>query len=262
MLVLSTATTPACCLSSPPLRLVLVVDAEVMLIFPLLFHKWSKSNKENERTKYHFWQIWEMVGRWKRCQKKWDQVGVHGERHGDVPCMLSRALLGKAGALLGHHTQVPSKPQWGDATWSISPGLLQALFRLYKEGTFHPCHYFSFYLFSVLILITFLILTLLYSFSHLLNVHAAAAKSLQSCPTLSDPMGCSPLGSSVHRIFQARVLEWVAISFSNVWKWKVKVKSLSHVRLLATPWTAAHQVPPSMGFSRQEHWSGVPSPSP
>lgn len=78
-LLLSTATTPAFCLSSPPLRLVLVVDAEVMLIFPLLFHKWSKSNNENERTKHHFWQIWEMVGRWKRCQKKWDQVGVHGE---------------------------------------------------------------------------------------------------------------------------------------------------------------------------------------
>ena len=57
---------------------------------------------------------------------------------------------------------------------------------------------------------------------------------------------------------QARTLEWVAISFSNAWKWKVKVRSLSRVRLVATPWTAAHQAPPSMGFSRQEYWSGVP----
>ena len=62
-------------------------------------------------------------------------------------------------------------------------------------------------------------------------------------------------------IFQARTLEWVAISFSNAWKWKVKVKSLSHVWLLATPWTAAHQAPLSMGVSRQEYWSGVPLPS-
>ena len=63
-------------------------------------------------------------------------------------------------------------------------------------------------------------------------------------------------------ILKARTLEWVAISFSNAWKWKVKVKSLSRVRLLATPWTVAHQAPPSMGFSRQEYWSGVPLPSP
>ena len=74
-------------------------------------------------------------------------------------------------------------------------------------------------------------------------------------------MDCSLPGSSVHGIFQARVLEWVAISFSNAWKWKVKVKLLSHLWLLATPWTAAHQAPQSMGFSRQEYWSGVPLPS-
>ena len=59
-----------------------------------------------------------------------------------------------------------------------------------------------------------------------------------------------------------RTLEWVAISFSNAWKWKVKVKSLSHVQLFATLWTVVRQAPPSMGFSRQEYWSGVPSPSP
>ena len=91
---------------------------------------------------------------------------------------------------------------------------------------------------------------------------AAAAKSLQSCPTLCDPTDGNPPGSAVPGILQARVLEWVAISFSNAGKWKVKVKSLSRVRLLATPWTAAYQAPPSMGFSRQEYWSGVPLPSP
>ena len=91
---------------------------------------------------------------------------------------------------------------------------------------------------------------------------AAAAKSLQSCPTLFDPIDGSPRGSPVPGILQARTLEWVAIAFSNAGKWKVKVKSLSPARLLATPWTAAHQAPPSMGFSRQEYWSGVPLPSP
>ena len=91
---------------------------------------------------------------------------------------------------------------------------------------------------------------------------AAAAKSLQSCPTLCDPIDGSPPGSTVPGILQARTLEWVAISFSNAWKWKVKVKSLSQVQLFVTPWTAAYQAPLSMGFSRQEYWSGVPLPSP
>ena len=94
------------------------------------------------------------------------------------------------------------------------------------------------------------------------SIAAAAAKSLQSCPTLCDPIDGSPPGSSIPGILQARTLEWVAISFSNAWKWKLKVKLLSHVWLFATPWTAAHQAPPSMGFSRQEYWSGVPLPSP
>ena len=89
---------------------------------------------------------------------------------------------------------------------------------------------------------------------------AAAAKSLQSCLTLCDPINGSPSGSPVPGILQARTLEWVAISFSNAWKWKVKRKSLSCVRLFVTPWTAAYQAPPSMGFSRQEYWSGVPLP--
>ena len=90
---------------------------------------------------------------------------------------------------------------------------------------------------------------------------ADAAKSLQSCPTLCNPIDGSPPGSPVPGILQARTLEWVAISFSNAWKWKGKVMSLSRVWLLATPWTAAYQAPPSMGFSRQEYWSGLPLPS-
>ena len=90
---------------------------------------------------------------------------------------------------------------------------------------------------------------------------ATAAKSLQSCLTLCDPIDGSPPGSAVPGILQPRTLEWVAVSLSNAWKWKVKVKTLSHVPLLATPWTAAHQAPPSMGFSRQEDWSGAPLPS-
>ena len=87
---------------------------------------------------------------------------------------------------------------------------------------------------------------------------AAAAKSLQSCPTLCDPIDRSPPGSLSLGFSRPRTLEWVAISFSNAWKWKVKVKSLSRVQLLATPWSAAYQAPLSMGFSRQEYWSGVP----
>ena len=90
---------------------------------------------------------------------------------------------------------------------------------------------------------------------------AAAAKSLQSCPTLCDPIDGSPRGSPDPGILQARTLEWVAISSSNAWKWNMKVKSFSCVWFLATLWTAAYQAPPSMGFSRQEYWSGLPLPS-
>ena len=91
---------------------------------------------------------------------------------------------------------------------------------------------------------------------------ATAAKLLQSCPTLCDPIDGSPPGSAIPGILQARTLEWVAISFSNAWKWKVKVKSLSRAWLLVTPWTAAYQASQSMGFSRQEYWSGLSLPSP
>ena len=80
----------------------------------------------------------------------------------------------------------------------------------------------------------------------------AAAESLQSCPTLCDPIDGSPSGSPVPGILQARTLEWVAISFSSAWEWKVKVKMLSRIRLLATPWTAAYlrlawKIPASLG---------------
>ena len=88
--------------------------------------------------------------------------------------------------------------------------------------------------------------------SHAYRV-AAAAKSLQSCPTLCDPIDGSPPDFPVPGILQARTPERVAISLSNAWKWKVKMKSLSHVQLLATPWTTAYQAPPSMGFSRQKY---------
>ena len=102
-----------------------------------------------------------------------------------------------------------------------------------------------------------------YSFAQLFqHAAAAAAKSFQSCPIVCDPIDGSPPASPVPGILQARTLEWIAVSFSNAWKWKVKGKSLSFVRLFETPWTAAYQAPPSMGFSRQEYWSGVPSPSP
>ena len=93
-----------------------------------------------------------------------------------------------------------------------------------------------------------LLLLLLSRFSH-----------VQLCAT---PQTANPPGSPVPGILQATTLEWVAISFSSAWKWKVKVKLLSHVRSSATPWTAAYQAPLSMGFSRQEYWSGVPLPSP
>ena len=88
--------------------------------------------------------------------------------------------------------------------------------------------------------------------------HAAAAKSLQSCPTLCNPIDGSPPGSPIPGILQARTLEQVAISFSNAWKWKVQVKSLSRVQLIATPWTAAYQASLSMGVSSQEYRSGLP----
>ena len=137
-------------------------------------------------------------------------------------------------------------------------------FRLTLKFNFgaHPKLYPTCIVLSVFPDSVFLGCTLTESVSTKKNAAAAAAKSLQSRPTLCDPIDSSPPGSPVPGILPARTLDWVTISFSNAWKWKVKGKSLSRVLLLATPWTAAYQAPPSMGFSRQEYWSGVPLPSP
>ena len=94
------------------------------------------------------------------------------------------------------------------------------------------------------------------------SMAAAAAKSLQSCPTLCDPIDRSPPGSAIPGILQARTLKWVAISFSNVGKWKVKVLVTQSCPTFATPWTVTHQAALSMGFPRQEYWNGLPFPSP
>ena len=98
--------------------------------------------------------------------------------------------------------------------------------------------------------------------SNFLDEISATAKLLQLCPTLCDSIDGSPPGSAVPGILQARTMKWVAISFSNAWKWKVKLKSLSPARLLANPWIAAYQAALSIGFSKQEYWSGLPLPSP
>ena len=139
----------------------------------------------------------------------------------------------------GSEAQSYTAGEW--RSWDLNPGLLAL------EPTLLISIYLSMYL-DIYIHV--------YSNTYI----CAAAKSLQSCPTLCDPTDRSPSGSPVPAILQARTLEWVAISFSIAWTWEVKVKSLSHVRLLVTPWTTAYQAPLSMGFSRQEYWSGGPLP--
>ena len=89
-------------------------------------------------------------------------------------------------------------------------------------------------------------------------IKVSATKLLQSPLTLYNPIDGSPPGSPIPGILQARILEWVSISFSSAWPWKVKVKLLSHVRLVVNSWAAAYQAPPSIGFFRQEYWSGLP----
>ena len=135
-----------------------------------------------------------------------------------------------------------------------SPPFISIIFSSCQTETLYPLYNNSPLLLPLTLATT--IPLYLYEFNY-----SAAAKSLQSCPTLCDPIDGSPPGSSVLGILQARTLEWIAISFSNAWKWKVKVKSFN-VQPSVTPWTAAFQAPPSMGFSRQEYWSGVPLPSP
>ena len=141
---------------------------------------------------------------------------------------------------------------WTTAAFKLSCGWLTQTWESLKMGTLGAQYSAIDYLRWVPILMNFC------------NIHSAAAtaKSLQLCPALCDSIDGSPPGSPIPGILQPRTLEWVAISFSNAGKWKVKVKLLSRVRLIVTPWTAAHQAPLSMGFSRQEYWSGVPLPSP
>ena len=157
---------------------------------------------------------------------------------------------------------LPEKSQW---QWSLEGYSLKGCKEsdMTEQLSMHPCVVYQFQ-FSLAHQSIFYIQKWLifYSSTFKVGVSAAAAKSLQSCPILCDPIDVSPRGSPVPGILQARTLEWVAFSFSNAGKWKVRVKSLSRVRLLATPWTAAHQAPLSMGFSRQGYWSGVPLPSP
>ena len=144
------------------------------------------------------------------------------------------------------------------------PRLFAVLYK-FENQFFHFCQK-RFEILIGIVLGSTAILTILNLPSHAqrtsFHLFAAAAKLLQSCPTLCDPIDGSPPGSPVPGILQARTLECVAISFSIAWKWKVKVKYLSRVLLLETPWTAAYQAPLSMVFSRQENWSGLPLPSP
>ena len=139
-------------------------------------------------------------------------------------------------------------------------------FRIYlpwSDGT--GCHDLSFfYVLSftrTLSLSSFTFIKRLFNSSLFFPSMLLLLLSLQLCPTMCHPIESSLPGATLSGILQARTLEWVAISFSNTWKWKVKVKSLSCVWLFATPWTAAYQAPLSMGFSRQEYWSGLPLPS-
>ena len=161
------------------------------------------------------------------------------------------------------HCQAPislmSRPtnHWSIAAIALTrPFKFQHLLHISCQDDLSASPYIGF-LSTASVFVTFII-TLLYIFQVTFII---AAKSLQSCPTLCDPKDGSPLGSPVPGTLQARTLEWVAISFSNAWRWKVKVRSLILVWLFTTPWTAAYQAPPSIGFSRQEYWSGVPLPS-
>ena len=152
-------------------------------------------------------------------------------------------------------------PQGVFPTQGLNLGLLnhrQILYWLSYKGS--PCVYIKEYIYSFRFFSIILLQVTEYSFlAYIVGPYwlLYMLLSLQSCPTLCDPTDSSPPGSPVPGILQARTLEWVAISFSNAWKWKVKVRSLSRVWHSVTPWTAAYQAPPSMGFSRQEYWSGV-----
>ena len=149
-------------------------------------------------------------------------------------------------------------PSWGlHIYWLLIP-VIQVILVYDRHQCRKTAHYVSM-LWKYFL--SFLLKIFVFFAFYIILAATATAKSLQSCPTLCDPIDSSPPGSPVPGILQARTLEWVASSFSTAWRWKVKVKSLSRVWLWATPWTAAYWAPPSMGFSRQKYWSGVPSPS-
>ena len=140
---------------------------------------------------------------------------------------------------------------WGWSYWAIDYSRVQLQGIL--PNSFLMCSTISLLMCSTNVLP---LVPLFYYYYYYIIIVAAAAKLLQSCLTLCDPIDGSPPGSSVPGILQARTLEWVVISFSNAWKWKVKGKSLSRVRLFSIPWTTAYWAPPSLGFPRQEYWSG------
>ena len=172
--------------------------------------------------------VWANSGRYREGQGSLACCSSWGHKEWDLTGLLNNNLYS-----LGFSTHM--------VTWSSNRNNYTSSFQIYTHLGICLC-----------------LITLARTSSTILN----SAKSLQSCPTLCDPIDGSPPGSHVPGIFQARTLEWVAISFSSALKWKVKAKSLSPVWLLVTSWTAAHQALLSMGFSRQEYWSGVPLPSP
>ena len=127
--------------------------------------------------------------------------------------------------------QIHALCSWSTESWPLEYQEISCIIFLDSKYKWYHMIFISLYLISLNMIIS-----------------AAAAKSLQSCLTLCNPINGSPPGSAIPEILQARTMEWVAISFSNAWKWKVKVKSLSRVRLLGAPWTAAYQAPLSMRF--------------
>ena len=218
---------------------------------------------------YYSWQYWEGLGArgegdvrgwdgWMASLTRWTRVSVNSR---------SWWWTGRPGVLwfMGRkESDTTERLIWSDRIWSGSSCIFPAPALWSGISSRTPDSLYWRVLWEAKIgVIGVLVLTgVSLLLGPLLDGSTAAAKSLQSCQTLCDPIDSSPPGSPVPGILQARTLEWVAISFSNAWNWKVKVKSLSRVRLLSTPWTAAYQAPLSMGFSRQEYWSGVPLPSP
>ena len=140
--------------------------------------------------------------------------------------------------------------------WEITPLWLPVSLSTFGYSSFvYSCHFF--FRFTLLVLYcAHLCMKCSLGISNFLE-EISAAKSLQSCPTLCDPIDSSPPRSPVPGILQARTLEWVATSFSNALKWKVKVKLLSRVQLFATPWTAAYQAVHGIFQARGLEWGAI-----